>query len=448
MSQSVASLVTGIAGAAFGRLRLSRRWLMAAALSALSGLPAMADEALGTSLTLNQMILTAQRDNKDLRAARYAVDIARARLIQAGTLPNPRLNIGGGSDFAFNNDGAYTVSFGISQDFPVAGRLLRQKEVARVDVELAQAEIDDAQRRLAGEVAANVYRVLIIDRQLQAREALRTIDERLAKTTRNRYKAAEVSELDVNAVTLDLQKLGQERATLDTQRRSLIQTLNRQLGRAASTPLTVVEPLPDIDSLPPLEAAVLNALANRPDLRQLQLQVDRAEADIALAKSKRWEDWSVGLGVQQDRQVIDGAPSQSADRALSVNVTIPLSLKNRSRGAVAEAEATADQARARVEALKLDISSEVTAAHAEAVSLQALLKTYDAEVLPVAARNVGLAQKGYGQGLVNVLEVVQAQRQQAELQAAALNTLDQYLLTLARLHMAIGSYSQLPDPTP
>jgi cobalt-zinc-cadmium efflux system outer membrane protein len=326
MRKAVASNATGTAGAAFGRLRLYRGWIIPAVLSAVSVLPVAADEALGTSLTLDQMILTAQKENKDLRAARYAVDIAQAKLIQAGTLPNPRLNIGGGSDFAFNNDGAYTASFGISQDFPVTGRLLRQKDVARVDVELAQVEIEDAQRRLAGEVAANVYRVLIVDRQLQARDALRTIDERLAKTTHSRYKAAEVSELDVNAVTLDLQKLGQERATLDTQRRSLLQSLNRQLGRPASTPLTVTEPLPVIVTLSPVDAYISTAWADRPDLHQAQLQVDRAEADIALAKSKRWEDWSIGLGVQQDRLVIDGAPSQRSDRALSFNVTIPLSL--------------------------------------------------------------------------------------------------------------------------
>jgi len=67
---------------------------------------------------------------------------------------------------------------------------------------------------------------------------------------------------------------------------------------------------------------------------------------------------------------------------------------------------------------------------------------------PVAERNVGLAQKGYGQGLVTILEVVQAQRQQAELKAAALNTLDQYLQALVRLHTAVGDYRHLPDSTP
>lgn len=448
MNRPVAPIATDIAGAAFRLRRTSCRLSLTVLLAAVFAVSAAAAEPLGTSLNLDQLIATAQRDNKDLRVARYALQLARARLLQAGALPNPRINASGVSDFAFNNDGAYSASFGISQDFPVAGRILRQKEVALVDIDLAQAEIEEAERRLAGEVTANVYRVLVVDRQMQAREALSAVDERLAKATRSRYKAAEVSELDVNAVSLDLQKLAQERSLLETQRKGLLQSLNRQLGRPAASPLSVIEPLPAIDALPALDTEVSKALSQRPDLRQVQLQVDRAQAEIALAKAKRWEDWSVGLGVQQDRQVIDGAPSQGIDRALSFNVTIPLSLKNRSRGLLAEAEATRDQSRERAEALKFEISSEVAAAHAEAASLQSLLKTYDAGLMPVAERNVGLAEKGYSQGLVSVVEVVQAQRQQAELKAAQLATLDQYLQALARLRTAVGDYTLITDTTP
>jgi outer membrane protein, heavy metal efflux system len=448
MNRPVASKTTGMAGAAFGLRRTSRCWALAMLLSAGLAVAAYGAEPLGSSLNLDQLVTTAQRDNKDLRVARYAVQLARARLVQAGALPNPRINASGSSDFAFNNDGAYNASFGISQDFPVAGRILRQKEVAAVDIELAQAEIEDAERRLAGEVAANVYRVLVVDRQMLARETLSAVDERLAKATRSRFKAAEVSELDVNAVALDLQKLAQERALLETQRKALLQALNRQLGRAPDAGLSIIEPLPAVDALPPLEAEVSKALSLRPDLRQVQLQVDRAQAEIALAKAKRWEDWSVGVGIQQDRQVIDGGQAQGNDRALSFNLTIPLSLKNRSRGLLAEAEAAADQSRARAEALKFEINGEVAAAHAEAASLQSLLKTYDDGLLPVARRNVGLAEKGYGQGLVSVVEVVQAQRQQAELNNAQLAALDQYLQALARLRTAVGDYTLLTESTP
>ena len=418
-------------------------WLLAALLA----FPVFADETPSYALNLQQLIATAQRDNKDLRAARYAVDIARARLLEAGTLPNPRINVGAASDFAFNNDGAYSASVGFSQEFPIAGRILRQKDVARIDIELAQTEILDAERRLAGEVAANVYRVLVADRQIEARDELSAVDQRLARATQSRYQAAEVSELDVNTIALDLQRLAQERALLQSERRTTLQSLNRQLGRTTIAALAVVEPLPAIDAVLSLNDA-LSKIPRRPDLHLAQLQIDRARADIALSKAQRWEDWSVGLGVQQDRLSITGAPPQGADRALNLSLSIPLPLKSRSRGRIAAAEAAAAQAEAQAEALRLQIESDIAAAHAEVTSLQGVLHNYEANLLPIAERNVGLAEKGYTQGLLSIVEVVQAQRQHGELKAAALNTLDQYLQALTRLRTAVADSTPPTDASP
>ena len=434
MRRAVRRSVFGLGGAA--PIRLS---LLAGVMLGLAG-TAQAEEPLGGALSLPQAIAVAQRDNKDLKTARYAVDVAQARLLQAGVLPNPRLNITGASDFAFKNSGEYTASVGVSQDFPIAGRILRQKDVARIDIDLAYAEIAEAERRLAGEITASVYRVLAVDRQVQAREELAAIDERLAKATRSRFHAAEVSELDVNTVALDLQRLRQEQVQLQAERIRLLLTLNQLLGRPSGAALMIREPLPSMDTLSSLAEQQAKALASRPDLRLAQLQIERAQADMALAKSKRWEDWSVGLGVQQDRIAVDGAPSQSADRALSFNLTIPLSLKNRTRGLIAEAEASAEQAKARVEARQLDISNQVATAYSEASTLQGLYNGYQKDLLPVTARNVALAQKGYSQGLVSLVEVVQAQRQQADFNTASVNALDQYLQALARLRTAVGDY--------
>lgn len=432
-----------LAGRRLHYCQRSAVWL----LTSLLAFSAFADDTPSYALNLQQLIATAQHDNKDLRAARYAVDIARARLLQAGTLPNPRINVGAASDVAFNNDGAYNATVGISQEFPIAGRILRQKDVARIDIELAQAEILDAERRLAGEIAANVYRVLVADLQIEARDALSAVDERLARATQSRFKAAEVSELDVNTIALDLRRLAQERALLKTERNATLQSLNRQLGRPTNAVLTVVEPLPPMDAVWSLDEA-LSKITRRPDLRLAQLQINRARADIALSKAQQWEDWSVGLGVQQDRLSITGAPPQGADRALNLSVTIPLPLKSRSRGRIAAAEGAAAQAEARTEALRLEIESEIATAHAEVIGLQGSLHNYEANLLPLSERNVALAEKGYTQGLLSIVEVVQVQRQYGELKAGSLNTLDQYLQALARLRTALAEYAPPMDTPP
>jgi len=398
--------------------------------------------------TLRQLTSIAQRDNKDLQAARYAIEIARARLLQASLKPNPRLDLSARSDFLFRNEGEYGATIGLSQQFPIAGRILRQKDIARVDVALAQAEVETAEQKLAGEIAEDVYRLMVVDRQIKSRNALISIEKNLAQTTRDRFKAAEVSELDVNTVRLDVQRLEQERSLLQVRHDALKAAINTRLGRPPTSSLVIGESIPALDAIPALTELQSRAFTLRPDYRSALLGADRAAAEKALARALRWEDWSVGLEFSQDRQVITGAPSQGADRSIGVTLSIPLPLRNKGQGLLAEAEASQDQAQARVTALRFAINSEIAGIYAEAAKLQPALAQYSAGILPISQSNVKLAQQGYSQGLIPVFEVVQAQRQQAELNATYLTTLDQYLQTLVRLHTAAGDYIPTSGPRP
>jgi cobalt-zinc-cadmium efflux system outer membrane protein len=392
------------------------------------------------SLTLDNAIDIAIAGNKELQAARYSVDQARARLLQAGVLPNPRLELAKRDDRLFRNEGEYTASIGVSQQFPVTGRIARQRDVARVDVALALAEIGQAELKLAGDVASGFYRVLALNRQIEIRDRLIEVDLKLVKGTRNRFKAAEVSELDVNAAQLDLQRLNQERTLLLSQRTTQLAQLSQLLGSSAAQALELDDSLPATESLPALQESQQEALIWRPDLRFAQLNAERARADQALARSQRWEDWNVSLGVEQGRQVIDGGAPQRIGRTIGVTLSIPLPFFNGNQGRIAETLAAGNQAEARIEALRFSIRSEVAIAFGEAERLQRVLSGYQRNMLPLSERNVRLAQQGYDQGLVSIVEVVQAQRQQADLNSAYLNTLDQYLQASARLQSAAGSY--------
>jgi outer membrane protein, heavy metal efflux system len=393
-----------------------------------------------TTFTLKQLIELAQHDNKDLQAARYAINIGNARLVQAGLRSNPTLGISTRNDLLFGNEGEYGNAVGISQSFPIAGRISRQKDVARVDIALAEAEVAEAERRLVGDIASDVYRLVITDQQIASRNSLIDIQSTLTRTTRERFKAAEVSALDVNTAQLDLQRLTQERLLLESQRESLLVSLNTRIGRAPNSPLVIDEPLAKLNTLPSLSELQIKALELRPDLHSAMLNADRAQAEKSLAKALRWEDWTVGLEFSQDKQVIDGAPPQASSRAIGISVSIPLPYFNKGQGLLAEAEATHDQAMARIEAMRFGIAAEVASTHAEASRLQAALTRYDKSMLPVSASNVRLAQQGYRQGLIPIFDVVQAQRQQADLTSAYLETLDQYLQALVRMHNAVGDY--------
>ncbi len=392
--------------------------------------------------TLAALIDVALHDNKDLQAARHAVDGARARLQQAGLGPNPRLELAGRNDTLFSNDGEYAVSVGFSQEFPIAGRLARQQDVARVDVALALAEIAQAERTLAGNIAAAYYRLLVLDRQVGAQDRLIGVDDALLSVTRNRLHAAEVAETDVTTAQLELRRASEQRALLQTQRATQRAELNQLLGRAGDAALTIDDTLPTPDALPDAAALQRQALAARPDLRTAYLNADRARAEQALARAERWEDWTVGVGVEQDRLVLDGAPPQQASRAIGVSLSIPLPLRNNRQGRIAEALAAGAQAHANVQALSFSIANEIARRYAEVTRLAQSLADYQRDLLPGAAHNVALVQQAYRQGLAPIFTVIQSQRQQAEVMQANLDVLDRYLQGLAALHTAAATYTQ------
>lgn len=391
-----------------------------------------------SGLSLNQLSVIAIQNNKDLRAATYSVALAKSRLTQAGQLPNPTLELLNTDDRAFKNEGEYTRSVGFSQEFPVAGRIGRQKEVARVDVAIAQAEIADAERKLRVDVAKNFYTLLVFDRRLAQLDRLSQINYRLMQGARHRYRAAEVSELDVNTAKLEYQKLSQEKKILISQRLVQLADLNTLLGRPAKSALILDETLPHLPNLPDLISLQKLALERRPDFLAANLTICRAQADMALARAQRWADWKLGIGVEQDKLIIEGAPPQSPDRSLAISLSIPLPLLNQNQGRIQEASSSEIQAYERIQALKLTIESEVTSNYNQVQYLQTVINQSQISSIPIGEKNIRLAQQAYNMGQISIFEMVQMQRQYYELQRSYLDALDQYLQAFVKLQSAIG----------
>jgi len=386
--------------------------------------------------TLNELMHEAITRNHDLKAARAQVDAALGRLKQSGLWPNPRLELTDETDRAFANQGEFTRSIDVTQAFPIAGRLGRAKDVARVDVARALAEVNEAERRLLADIAMSFYGIVVLDQKIALRDRLIKIEVSLVTASTNRQKAGEVSELDVNAATLELQRLRQERTVLTGERAAALMTLAGLVGLPGDAPLTVDTSLPPLIPLPPPAQLIDQALSRRPDLRLLAFAADRAWAEQVLAKASAWEDWSVSLGVRQNRLVVEGAPPQRADKELTLRLNIPLPLFNRNQGSRAAALADEETAREQFAALQLRIENEVGGKYQQVRRLVEALRAYNEQTLPLSRRDAELARDAYGKGQVSIAEVVQAERREIELNTSYADTLGLYLRAIAELNAA------------
>ncbi|MDI9819581.1 MULTISPECIES: TolC family protein [unclassified Legionella] len=393
-------------------------------------------------LTLEQLIKIAIENNRDLKAAQYNLILAQARLKQAGLWPNPRLEIADNDDRLFTDEGEYTRSIRFQQAFPISGRISKQKNIARLDLALAEAEIRNAKRELKGQVADSFYTLLIVEARLSQLDRLLTINQQLIQVSQKRFHAAEVSELDVNTSALEYQRILQERQTQESLRVNQIAKLNQLLGRSGQPALAFDKKLPKPIPLPDMKVLQKIALKQRPEMQIARLNLHRSQAQQQLARAERWADWSVGLGIQQNKQVVDGAPPQQADRALMINVSVPLPLLNANQGRIEEANAQGIQSLLRLKAIKLAIETEVISNYRQLQALQVTMKQSQTNrTLNLINRNNKLARSAYRNGQLSLLDVLQIQRQQNDLQVAQLNLLEKYLQALVRLCIALGNYT-------
>jgi cobalt-zinc-cadmium efflux system outer membrane protein len=153
------------------------------------------DAVVAAPLDAEDLVREAVLRNHDLKAARAQVEAALGRLKQAGLWPNPRLDLSNETDRPFANQGEYSQSIGFSQDFPISGRLGRAEDVARVDVARALAEVNEAERKLMGDVAAAFYNVAVIDQKQLIRDRLIAALEGLVAASKARFRAGDSLDL-------------------------------------------------------------------------------------------------------------------------------------------------------------------------------------------------------------------------------------------------------------
>src|SRR5262249_37303514 len=118
--------------------------------------------------------------NAELAAVRLEIERSRARLRQAGLRPNPTLDFEQ-QNGVLNSPGERATSIGISIPLELAGQRGRRIDVARAELEAAEAEVADRERRLAGEVRTAYAEALAGLRELEVTQSLNTVDVETAR---------------------------------------------------------------------------------------------------------------------------------------------------------------------------------------------------------------------------------------------------------------------------
>lgn len=407
----------------------------------LTGISAQAQEPIKI-LTIDEAVDIALKENRGLTAARIQVEEARGRSKQAGLYPNPEIESSFGFDTIFANDGERNFTAGINQPIPLSGRIGAQREVANVNVNLTLSDIANSERLLVQKVRRTFIDLLAIEEQLKLQETLINLNSELLNGIEAGIKEGLASQQDLNAIAIALQQARQEKEVSIALKKSKIYEINNLLGKPPGFNFTPQGKL-EYESLKDLNNCNTDtAFSQRPDLRFAGLDIERAKADLRLAKALRFDDITAGIFYENDRLVLDSSSGEITDndQLIGFKLTIPLPVFDRKQGLIAEAQSRENRAEENFSALKLSISQEVSDALNRVTTLSELLETYQTGILRIAEDNVKLVEDGFKQGLVGIADVIQSRQQFATLTSSYINSVRDYQIALNDLQIASGIY--------
>jgi cobalt-zinc-cadmium efflux system outer membrane protein len=396
-------------------------------------IPAQEDDGPPDGLTLDQAIDLTLARSLDLRSKFFEIPMARADILQANLRSNPIFYQDGQllqyRGNLFNRSapgGPQQFDTNITYPLDISRKRQARTVVAARAERVLEAQYQDAVRQRIDEVYGAFVTALAARQTVRyARTSVEGL-QRLGDQTERLFQRGGVSRGDLNRVRIQLQttrlaaddaEAAYRRAKLD-----LGGLLNLKLPEIAALDLrgTISDLAP-----PPPSSDVLRriALAERPDVVSLRLGIERAQADVRLARANAYSDVYV---LWQPYTFQDNSPyGLRSQTSWALGVTVPLPIYNRNQGGIERANINVTQSHVELADMERQVELDVEEALQEYEVSSRLVKGFDERVLPEARQARDEARRLLISGDRSIPDFIAAQRDYNQ-------TVKQYLDTAVR----------------
>lgn len=289
------------------------------------------------SAELDRLIAAALKDNNDLAAAVQRVEQARAQAKIAGAPLMPSVGITGGIDAShdrFSEQRRETLDLAVAYEVDLWGANRGKRDAGQALLQSQVLSKDALQLLLMAEVSQSYFNLLATaERRRIAERFLANVDEVLG-IVEARFQAGAVSALDLAQQRSERANAQANRDLLDQQLALAQNSLAILLGRPVETLSFAAENFDalKVPSISPQQPMTL--LQRRPDLRQLEMQLQAANLDVGIARAQFYPKLQLNL----DTLLANPQPAGLALN-MAANLAQPLFQGGRLEGGLAQAKA-------------------------------------------------------------------------------------------------------------
>ncbi len=299
--------------------------------------PAARAQASVDDPALRELLAEAVQASPEVAQARAEVEAQRARVPQAGALPDPSLTLG------IQNDGFKSITVGsaetsfinvmLTQPLPWPGKRGLREQVASLDARQAEARLARAMLDLEGRVRRAYLGLLLTRGQLELLDEQEKLWAQAEQTARSRYEAGQAPQSDLLRAQLERARIVQRRWGLEADAATRVAELERLRGPRTGPTLPMGAPLREMADppVPPEEAAQADAEQRSPEVLFATLGLEQAGRRVELARRERAPDLAIAAAVM---------PRGSMDPMWSLGVTVglPIFAGRKQQRAVDESE--------------------------------------------------------------------------------------------------------------
>lgn len=390
-------------------------------------------------LPLVQFLSLVGKHNLDYQAQKYNVSIAEAQIESAKVFPDPELSLG-----AFDNQNetkklGYGYNAGLSTTLELGGKRSARIGLAKSQVELNKAMLEDFFRNLRADASLAYYTAMQNYYLFKVQKDSWENMDKLAKADSIRYKLGAITETDARQSKLEAGTLKNTLYQNEADWKTALVQLNLLTGKAHAD--TLFLPSGDFDRLDrdfSLGTLITNAQDKRADLIVALNTKTAAEKSLVLVKANRTIDLGINIGGTYSAASNNDIAPTPAYTSLNAGISVPLKFSNHYKGDIKAAEYTIKQSAVQYDQVLLQIQTDVTQAwmNYNAARLQAA--QFKNGLLTEAQKVLEGKTYSYKRGETSLLELLNAQRTYNDVQQSYYQALFNYAAALIALERSAG----------
>jgi outer membrane protein, heavy metal efflux system len=391
----------------------------------------------GPALTLEDIERIALAENPNIHVAARKLAAIEAHVPVSGALEDPQAMYRGWSvplNRPWNYNSAQNM-FMLGQSFPGRGKRGLRTEIARSDVEQAEAELEAARLRVRMDARKAFLDMLRSQDGLRIHEQHVGIAHQAIEAARIKYRVGKIPQVEILKAQIALTRLAEHMIRFEKDSEVARARLNTLLGRAPDAPLHVLGEYSVLQPIPTMESLTKIALHARPDLMQAAASEVKSRKEQILAKKAYAPDFNFTAGYM----LMPSGQDPRNNYMVEASMNLPWLNRHKHDAEIRETTVATSQKSLELDAMKTAALGQIEEALAEARAAQRLANVYQQQLRPQAESMLHAAVVAYENDQTSFLDLLDSQMTVVDADLASIDAVAEFNLRMADLELAVGA---------